>query len=254
VTEADGPGRTLAACLTEGGIDVRVVPVVAHGPAPDPAALAAALDTLPGCAWVVFTSARAVEAVGVLDAWCRWPWQTMARPRVAAVGPITRSVLLAHGVPVALCPDAPGARPLAAAIVAAEGGSLAGRTVLWPRSNIARPDLEDVLQAAGAAVVAPVAYCTTSERPANVAEVLADLDAGRIDGVSFLSPSGAAGLASALPGGTLAALRGRTLVASVGPTTSAALTALGAPPGLEAPSRTAGDLAAALLSYFRAHA
>jgi len=39
-------------------------------------------------------------------------------------------------------------------------------------------------------------------------------------------------------------------VASVGPTTSAALAELGAPAALEAGARTAGDLAAALLSYF----
>jgi len=44
-------------------------------------------------------------------------------------------------------------------------------------------------------------------------------------------------------------LAGRTVVASVGPTTSAALAKLGAPPTVEARDRTGGGLAAVLLSY-----
>jgi uroporphyrinogen-III synthase len=250
VTEADGPGQTLAARLLEAGVAVQMLPVVTHGPALDPAPMEAALAHLPEYAWVAFTSARAVEAVCQYPAWSRWPWADAARPRIAAVGPMTRAALLAHGVPVALSPDAPGARALAEALVAAEGGSLSGRAILWPRSDIARPDLGDAVRAAGADLVAPVAYRTLRDRPSNLAAVLAALEAGRIDCVTFLSPSGAAGLAALMPGGTLSALAGRTLVASVGPTTSAALAGLGAPAGLEAGARTAGDLAAALLSWF----
>jgi len=250
VTEADGPGRTLAARLREAGAVVRMLPVVSHGPAPDQAPLAGALARLPDFAWAAFTSARAVNAVCREAAWNRWPWDTAARPRIAAVGPVTRAVLLAHGMPVALCPDVPGARPLAQAMIAAEGGSMSGRTVFWPRSNVARPDLGDALRSAGAELVAPVAYCTAPDRPPDLAEFFAALEAGRIDCVTFLSPSGAAGLAALMPGETLSPLARLSVVASVGPTTSAALAALGAPPAVEAPSRTAGGLAAALLSYF----
>jgi uroporphyrinogen-III synthase len=250
VTEADGPARTLAQRLREAGVDVRMLPVVVHRAAPDPAPLAAALERLPEYAWVAFTSARAVGAVSHYDAWRRWPWATATRPSVAAVGPVTQAVLLADGIPSVLCPNEPGARALAQAIIDAEGGSLSGRMVFWPRSNIARPDLGDALRVAGAVVVAPVAYCTVSDRPSNVDDVLAEFEAGQIDCVTFLSPSGAAGLAALMPDGTLSALAGRTLVASVGPTTSSALASLGAPATVEAASRTAGGLAAALLSYF----
>jgi len=250
VTEADGPGRTLAARLREAGAVVRMLPVLSHGPAPDPVPLARALARLPEYAWAAFTSARAVTAVCQDAAWTQWPWDTATRPRIAAVGPVTRAVLLAHGMPVALCPDVPGARPLAQAMIGAEGGSMSGRTVLWPRSNIARPDLEDALRFAGAELVAPVAYCTVPDRPPDLAEFISTLEAGRIDCVTFLSPSGAAGLAALMPGETLSPLARLAVVASVGPATSAALAALGAPPAVEAPSRTAGGLATALLSYF----
>jgi uroporphyrinogen-III synthase len=253
ITEADGPGRSLAARVVEAGVDVRMLPVVAYGPAPNQAPLADALARLAEYDWVAFTSARAVDAVCGFAEWSRWPWGTAERPRVAAVGPVTRGVLLTHGVPVALCPELPGARALAQAMIDAEGGSLAGRTVFWPKSNLARPDFGDALRAAGACLVESVAYCTTAVRPPGLADVLLELEAGHIDCVAFFSPSGAANLAAIMPGGTLSALAGRTLVASVGPTTSAALASLGAPAAVEADSRTAGGLAAALLSYFGSH-
>jgi uroporphyrinogen-III synthase len=250
VTEADGTGRTLSACLLDAGVDVRVAPVVAHSAPSDAAPLAAALARLPEYAWVAFTSARAVDAVLRSAAWREWGWATAVRPLVATVGPATRDVLVEHGVPVAVCPERQGAHALAQAIIAAAGGSLSGRVVFWPRSNIARPDLEDALRAAGADLVAPVAYCTTLVRPPDAAEVLADLEAGRVDGVAFLSPSAASGFAALMPDGTLSALAGRTAVASIGPATSSALARLGAPATLEAELRTAGGVSAALLSYF----
>lgn len=226
-----------------------MLPVVSHGPAPDPAPLTGALARLPEYAWAAFTSVRAVNAVCQDEAWTRWPWDTATRPRIAAVGPVTRAALLARGMPVALCPTLPGARPLAQAMIAAEGGSMSGRTVFWPRSDIARPDLENALRSAGAELVAPVAYCTRPDRPPDFAEFFASLEAGRIDCITFLSPSGATGLAALMPGETLSPLIRLAVVASVGPATSAALAALGAPPAVEAPSRTAGGLATALLSY-----
>jgi uroporphyrinogen-III synthase len=250
ITECEGPGATLAANLREAGAEVWMLPTVAHGPASDPAPIDAALNRLPEYDWVAFTSARAVEPVCGHRAWSAWPWTTAARPRIAAVGPMTAAALRYRGLQAALCPDEPGARALARAMIAWHGGSMSGCTVLWPRSDIARPDLADAIGAAGADLVAPVVYCTRPNVPANAADVLRAIDAGRIDCVAFLSPSAAINLAALLPGGTLALLGRSTLVASVGPSTSAALASLGAPAAIEARARTAGDLAAALLSYF----
>jgi len=249
VTESDGPGATLAARLRDAGADVWMFPTVAHRPAPDPAPLDAALARLPEYDWVAFTSARAVDPVCGHRAWSAWPWPTAPRPRIAAVGPMTAAALRNRGLGVALLPNEPGARALADALIAWHGGSMARRAVLWPRSDIARPDLADALQAAGADLVAPVVYCTRPNVPANAADVLRAIEAGKTDCVAFLSPSAAVNLAALMPGGTLALLARSTLVASVGPSTSAALASLGAPAAIEAPARTAGDLAAALLSY-----
>jgi len=250
VTETDGPGRRLASMLEAAGLRVWPMPVVAHEAAPDPEPLVTQLARLAAFDWVVFTSARAVDAVCDHPDWLRWPWRTALRPRVGAVGPLTHACLTGHGVPVAVCPAQPGAVGLALALIKAEGPTIAGRMVLWPRSDIARPDLRDLLVAAQAHVVDPVAYCTRAVRPAGLSEFLNHLDAGLVDAVTFLSPSGAENLAAVMEDGTLSALAGRTIVASVGPTTSAALTQLGAAPAVEARDRTARGLAAALLSWF----
>ena len=116
-----------------------------------------------------------------------------------------------------------------------------------------RGDPRDALVAAQARVPDPVAYCTRAVRPAGLPEVLSHLHAGRVDAVTFLSPSSAENLAAVMEDGTLSLLAGRTIVASVGPTTSAALTRLGAAPIVEATDRTAHGLAAALLSCFDPH-
>jgi uroporphyrinogen-III synthase len=249
VTEGEGPGLRLAAHLREAGAEVRLLPVVTHAPSPDLAALDAALSSLDGYSWVAFTSARAVDAACGRPAWTRVEWSGLMRPRVAAVGPMTEDALAARGMPVDVRPAVPGARALADAMVAEESGSMPGRTVLWPRSDIANPEFAQILTAAGATVVMPVAYCTKASRPEGFERLAIDVAAGRVDAVAFLSPSAATNLASLMPGGTLGFLNGATLVASVGPATSAALAALDAPAGLEAPARTAGDLASALLSY-----
>lgn len=250
VTETDGPGRRLASTLEAAGLRVWPMPVVTHEAASDPEPLVTQLACLAAFDWVAFTSARAVDAVCDYPDWVRWPWRTAPRPRVGAVGPLTKARLTGHGVPVDVCPAQAGAVDLALALIEAEGPTIAGRLVLWPRSDIARPDLRDRLVAAQARVVDPVAYCTRAIRPARLSDFLIHLHAGRVDAVTFLSPSGAESLAAVMEDGTLSVLAGRTIVASVGPTTSAALTRLGAAPAVEARDRTVHSLAEALLGCF----
>jgi uroporphyrinogen III methyltransferase/synthase len=233
--------------LEQAGVRVWPVPVIAHEAAEDLTALDAALAGLEAFDWVTFTSARAVAVVSGRPAWRRWPWRSYRRPRVAAVGPSTRSRLAENGIEAAVCPPDAGAAGLAAALAAADG-SLEGRAVLWPRSEIARPDLRDALVAAGARVTDPVTYRTTATRPADIASFLCELGAGAVDAVTFLSPSSAEHLAAAIDGGTLSVLADRTIVASIGPSTSEALVRLGAPPGVQAADHTASGLASALVN------
>ncbi len=253
VTQAEGPGSTLVSCLERAGVGVRLVPVVAHEEPADVSGLEAALADISQFDWVAFTSPRAVEAVCDRPAWRARSGGTTPRPRIAAVGTSTMACLTGREVPVAVCAAQPGAAGLARGIVDAEGGSLAGKRVLWPRSDRARPDLRDALIAAQATVVDPVAYRTAIIAPPDLGVFLEEVRARRIDAVTFMSPSSAIGLASGADDGTLAALAGRTVVASIGPTTSAALAGLHAPPDVEATETSASGLVSALMNYFAIH-
>ena len=247
VTRRGTPADPLALFLEDGEAEVLWLPTTTVLPPLDEAALDEALGRLSEMDWLVFTSRHAVEAV-----FARRPRAALrsdgGRLRVAAVGDRTAELLAVRGAPADVVSPVPGAAGLVATLLSAEGGSLAGRHVLWPRSDIARRELADGLAAAGATVLETVAYRTVATSPGDVESFRAALHAGGIDAVCFLSPSAAEGLAAALGSADLATLRGRCLVASLGPTTSEALARLGAPPDVEAAQVSARSLAAALLA------
>ena len=250
ITQNDDAAAHLARPLAAAGIRIWRVPVVVSEPVPDLRDVDRAFAQLAPTDWVAFTSARAATIVTGREVWRERPWGRAACPRIAVVGPVTRTAVVESGAPVALCPAKAGADELARAMIDAGGGRLDGTTVLWPRSAIARPTLRDLLVAAHARVLDPIAYTTFAVMPADMDEAARAIQAGRVDAVTFLSPSSADAFAAALGDGTLASLAGRTTVASVGPTTTAALIRLGAPPAVEAADRTSGGLAAVLLSWF----
>ncbi len=236
--------------LRGAGVQAVAMPTISIAPPRDIAPLTTAIGQLSSTAWIVFTSAQAVAAT------CGHPrfaetWSGLtARPKIAAVGPATASRLCAFGLTCDLIPQRSSGRELAEALETGHG-SLAGIHVLWPRSDVARRELPEALRAAGARVTDPEAYRTVAVRPSALASFTATLDAGRVDAVAFFSPSAAAGLAGAWGQGTLRLLAGRTEVASIGPSTSAALDALGAPATVEADTRTGAGLALAILRHLR---
>jgi uroporphyrinogen-III synthase len=246
------PDDGFARVLRDAGVECIAMPTIRIGPPQDPAPLAAAIGRLGSTRWILFTSA---QAVGALCGHARWAdtWHAVtARPRIAAVGPATAARVQAFGLNCDLVPAQSSGRGLAAALAASDG-SLSGAHVLWPRSDVARRDLPEALAAAGAIVSEPEAYRTVTVRPDALATFTERLDAGHIEAVAFFSPSAAAGLAEALGEGTLRRLAGHTEVASIGPSTSAALDALGAPAAIHADVRTGPGLATAILGHLARH-
>jgi uroporphyrinogen-III synthase len=248
-TRAEQAGDGFARVLREAGVNAVAMPTISIAPPLESGPLAEALGQLASTRWIVFTSAEAVGATcahaGWADAWRHAP----ERPRIAAVGPATAARVRAFGLPCDLVPERSSGGGLAAALAACDG-SLAGAHVLWPRSDIAGRDLPDALAAAGAVVTEPEAYRTCPVQPEGLGTFMTMLEEGGVEAVAFFSPSAAAGLARAVDPGSrrgLARLAGRTEVASIGPSTSAALEALGAPVTIEAHSRTGSELAAAIV-------
>lgn len=170
------------------------------------------LPELAPYAWVVFTSANAVRAVGGSHRAHRVSW-----PPIAVVGAATASAAEQVGLTVTFRPSEPRG-----AVLGRELPIAPGERVLLVRSNIGRPELPAVLGERGALVDEAVAY-RTIPRTEPAPEVAEQLKSGQIDAVLLASPSAARGLVAAC-GRTFHA---RTRVVAIGPTTAAAAAELG---------------------------
>jgi uroporphyrinogen-III synthase len=236
VTRAEGPQGALSRRLAAAGARVACWSSIAIEPPADPAPLAAALERLASFDWIVLTSANAAGAVVARLA------APPAGVRVAAVGAGTAAELTAAGWRVDLTGAGPGAIELVAALRAAGLG--AGSRVLFPAGDRARATLADGLLEAGAGVERVEAYRTLS-LAVDAAACAAQVDRGEVEAVTFASPSAAEALARALGLNRFRHLLARLAVASIGPTTSAALAALGRPADAEASIATFDGLVAA---------
>ncbi len=188
----------LRSLLAAAGADVLPWPTSAYPPPRDPAPLAAALARLGRFDWVVFTSARAVAAVGEGQAAAAGgpaPGRAPG-PRVAVVGPATARAATGAGWTVAVEGRGPGARGLAAQVAATF--PVAGARVLFPAASGAAPTLEEEFTALGARVTRVEAYRTVVTPP-EPERVRADLAAG-VDAVTFASPSAVEAVDRALGG------------------------------------------------------
>ena len=177
-------------------------PTSEYPPPRDPGPLEAALARPDRFDWVVFTSARAVAAVGEGPA-ARATGGSAPALRVAVVGPATARAATGAGWTVAVEGRGPGARGLAAQVAATF--PVAGARVLFPAASGAAPTLEEEFTALGARVTRVEAYRTVVTPPP-AERVRADLGAG-VDAVTFASPSAVEAVDRAL-GGEMASATG----------------------------------------------
>jgi uroporphyrinogen-III synthase len=237
VTRGAGTDDALSSRLRDLGAEVLEFPAIALADAEDFGPLDAALGALERFDWVVFASAHAVEeAVRRLDA-LGLPRGGLADRRLACVGPATGARLEA----LVRAPDLMPSQATGDALAACLAPHVRGRAVLVPRAAQGRPELTDGLRAAGAEVVAPVAYRTLPAEPGSLSALGALLAGGRIDAVTFASPSAVQGTVAGLAAD--AARLSGVLLGAIGPTTAEALRAAGFTPGVVPGEHTAVALA-----------
>ncbi|MBX3475012.1 MAG: uroporphyrinogen-III synthase [Planctomycetes bacterium] len=178
--------------------------------------------------WLAATSRRAL-------AWLDWRRDRPLPPvfgRTACVGPATAQYAKA----VLGLEPLVGAKHTAAALAEAMG-DLKGRTVLFPRGDLARETLSARMREAGADVDDPVVYRTLADH-AGAARLVQLLARGELDAVAFASPSA---VKFALDAG---AELSRARCFSIGPTTADALLAAGV--AVAGQAATAPELADAI--------
>ncbi len=174
-------------------LEVPVVEVVPLEPAPDVAAI---LETLRhgGFGWTVLPSANA--ATFLLDALQRAGGGAadLGRTRVLG-GTATARALADRGVRAAIGLPRFSA---AAALRVLEGETRSSTTVLLPRAVEGREELAEGLRARGVRVRELPLYTTRRVPAERLCEAAARLRAGRIDLVTFTSPSTVRGLVDGL--------------------------------------------------------
>jgi len=246
VTRAREQAAELVDALTRLGAQVIAAPTIRIEPLTDLGALRAALTDLSRYDWIVFTSQNTVQVVCRSLAEWGLAARDLARVAVAAIGPATAAALARCGV----TPEVVPARYVAEAVVEALAtrGDLRGKRVLLPRAREARDALPEGLRAHGAVVDVIPVYDTVRE-PGDGGALAAELRAGRIDAVTFMSSSTVQSFVDLV--GREAAACGTFVVAVIGPVTAATARELGLSVAVEAEEYTVPGLVDALARYFQ---
>ncbi|MCI0143717.1 uroporphyrinogen-III synthase [Arthrobacter bambusae] len=269
VTRSPDRAAPLVSALREAGAEPLLLPLIDFERARDQHSLEVALDALRAGAygWLVVSSITTVRALKEKAAERRLELKELIPDfvRIATIGPSSRRVLEAEGLPVDLAPEDVQS---AAGLVSVWPTGPAN--VLLPQADIADATLAEGIEAKGAAVQAVTAYHTVAypaapERRLIAALVAAngwhtgsgsgapeltpddakaELSGGRLHAVVAASPSAARRIHA-----SLAPLRDCRFIA-IGRSTAAEAAALGIPVAATAKEPTPAGIVAALRTVF----
>jgi uroporphyrinogen III methyltransferase/synthase len=254
VTRTRHQAGELSAKLEEQGAFVIEAPTIELTEPADWSAVDSALRDLHKANWAIFTSANGAAAVRNRLSAIGLDSRAFGRCKIAAIGQSTAAAVTRElCLRVDLCPAQFVAEALADEFEAT--GEVAGRHFVLLRADIARPVLADRLRAAGAAEVKDVSVYETRRATSLPPELLAALNDGQVDWITFASSASASNFVSLLKdaglkdaGGAAAiAQLSKTRFASIGPITSATMRDLGLEPAVEAPISTIDSLVAAII-------
>jgi uroporphyrinogen III methyltransferase/synthase len=246
VMRSEQQAGELMEALRGAGAEAVALPLLRIAACEDTRELERALAALDRYDVLLFTSANAVRIFTARAAACG---ASLVREglRIGCVGPATAKAAAEAGLPVHVLPserfDAEG---LLAALDA--GLPPAGRRFLLPRSASARNALPEGLRARGAQVDAIDLY-RPEPAPVDGEWLRAELAAGRLDALTFTSPSTVRHFLAQLDAGARAAAA-RAVVAAIGPVTAAALREAGLEPQVVAARAGFATLVEALAAHF----
>jgi uroporphyrinogen III methyltransferase/synthase len=166
---------------------------------------------------------------------------------VCVVGEKTREAALGLGLTVTFMPQRFNASDLARTLAQED---LRGKRFLFPRGNLGDETIQEHLSMHGAVVDCVTVYETHMARPGNFPEIRAMLLSGKVDVVTFTSPSTFNNFISLFPGNEVAAFRPLTLVAAIGPATSAAIRRHGMQADIAPEEPSACSLVDSIIRYF----
>ena len=219
VTRARDQAGDFVAAIESAGAEaieapmIRIVPPSDYGPIDEACARAGTFD------WIIFASSNAVDAFLELLLGGPQDLRALSGVKLCAVGAATAARLADRGLKVELTP----AEFRAEAVVHALG-DVQGLNILLPRADIGRELLAEDLKKRGANVTEVVAYQTVVAEPEREGEpdIYQMLLNGRIDVVTFTSPSAVRNFVRVVGAEPAADLLRTTVVAAIGPVTAEA--------------------------------
>jgi uroporphyrinogen III methyltransferase/synthase len=200
--------------------------------------------------WIVFSSINGVDAFIGRLLLSPFDLRALGHAKLCGVGSATSDRLARHGLKLDVMPSEYRAEALIHALT--QTGDLAGKKILLPHADVGREVIADELRKHGAQVVEVVAYRTVATDPEREGQpdVYRMLLEGRIDVVTFTSPSAVRNMVSVLGAEPAVDLLRKTIVAAIGPVTAEAATRSGIETSVVPDKYTVPALVAAIVRYF----
>jgi uroporphyrinogen III methyltransferase/synthase len=250
ITRSRDQARELADELERLGAQTIEAPLFRLAPAEDPEAIDRAAASADANQWIVFASANAVTKF--FSALLSGPrdMRALGNVSICAIGPTTIERLEARGIKADVA--VPEVRLDVIVEALSAGGSLDGQRVLILRPDYLREGLATELARQGATVTDLVAYRTAAASPesAEAQDIYRQLLEGRVDAVTFTSPTAVRRFADLIGSEQAADLLNTTVVAALGPVTKEAAEQLGITTSIVAKSFTVDALVGALVAHF----
>jgi uroporphyrinogen III methyltransferase/synthase len=248
ITRTPDQARELTRILESLGAEVLALPMVEFAPPESWTRVDEALRSLSGFEAILFLSTNAVRYVFARCRELGITCEALQSPNclIAAVGPGTARAIEDQGFHVTYVAKDQGGQALAREMA----GSLAGRSVLLPRSNRGDDRIGNALRESGARVTEVVAYRTIVPKSFDPA-VLDRLSRGEADVVVFASPSAFHNLVDTLGEQSFTVLSNHVQFAAIGPTTARALRDAGVAVAMETQESSAAGIADSIAKYYK---
>lgn len=253
ITRALAQSKEFAAELERYGARVVACPVIEITEPESYAPLDEAIENLYGYDWIVFTSVNGVAYfLKRLEA-CGRDALELDALKVCAIGEATAERLRDATVHVDVIPEQFKAEGVFAALEDYVGGRerLSSLNFLIPRAAVARDYLPKALEEAGARADVVAAYRTVSPQSTERARVLALLEGGAVDCITFTSSSTVTNFAQLFDTTDLSALLKGVAVACIGDITARTAADYNLQTEIQPDQFTTHALARAIADYFK---
>ena len=246
VTRAKAQAADFVALLEAQGAEALCIPTIEIVPPQSWGALDFAMRDLDEFDIVILTSVNGVDAFFERLLENNQYYGVLTDIMLVAVGPKTAEAIERNCLHPDLVPDDHRAEGVIEALLQQ---GVKGKRILYPRAELARPLIVDSLTAAGAEVVAPVAYRTIVPEE-NAEKIRRLLEQNELDAICFSSSSTFRNLLTML-GDDLKKLQGRTKLFSIGPQTSETIRQHGFHVDLEPEAWTLDALVQAMVAFYQ---